>query len=100
MMLDSVENPKKPVPNEFQLTIELLHMMRCPVSRSKLSVADAQLIRQVNERIQSGWLRDRSGNEILQELDGGLVNDDGSLLFPIRRGIVTLVKDQAILVNK
>ena len=75
---------------------DLIAILRCPVSKSPLSVAPTSLIDQLNLQIEAGTLVNCVGQTVGSKLDGGLVNQDQSLLLPIRGGIVILVTDQAI----
>lgn len=72
--------------------------LRCPVEGGPLELADGELIEQMNASIASrdGVLRDWLDQPVTARLDGGLVNQSGSRIYPIRSGIPTLVADQAI----
>ena len=74
----------------------LLTMIRCPVTKSSLSVADSNLIESINKQIDNRQIVNRIGQTVESSLDGGLLNADRTLLLPIRDGIVVLVSDQAI----
>ena len=78
---------------------EVLSLLRCPISESPLSVADATLVTELNQRIAAGTLTNRLGQAIEQPFESGLVNEDGSLLFAVRGEIMVLVADQAIELN-
>ena len=77
----------------------LLELVRCPVTHSSLKLADDGLVQRINEKIQQGSLCNRAGQLLDQELEAGLVNEDRSLLLPIRGGIMIMVVDQAIELN-
>ena len=75
---------------------ELIHLIRCPVTKSDLTLAPDSMIEELNRRIESGKVVNRVGQTISEKLDGGFVNADQSLLLPVRGGIVILIADQAI----
>ncbi len=75
---------------------DLISMIRCPITKSPLSAASRTLIEQLNRQIESGTLVNRIGQTVEIKLDGGFINEDQSLLLPVRGGIVILVSDQAI----
>jgi uncharacterized protein YbaR (Trm112 family) len=75
---------------------ELLSMLRCPEDRSTLVPADNQLVEHLNAAIRRGVLVNRGGKCLEQEIDGGLIRADGSVLYPIVDGIPVLLKDEAI----
>lgn len=79
-----------------QIAPELIEMLRCPLTRSALKVADPALVQGLNEQVAIGELVNHAGQQVGESLDAGLINEAGTLLLPIRGGIVILVEDQAI----
>jgi uncharacterized protein YbaR (Trm112 family) len=75
---------------------ELLKILCCPETHQPLKPADAALVQRVNEQIQSGKLQTRGGKSITQPCDGGLVRQDGQVLYPIRQDIPILLINEAI----
>lgn len=75
---------------------ELLATLRCPESYQGLALAAESVLRQLNERVKVGQLRNRSGQIVTEPLDGGLVREDGRYLYPIRGEIPVLLVDEAI----
>lgn len=75
---------------------DLITIIRCPVTKSPLSVASTTLIEQMNQQIEAGSLVNRIGQTVNEKLDGGFVNEGQTLLLPVRDGIVILIADQAI----
>ena len=75
---------------------EVLSLLRCPVTESSLTIADAGVVDALNQQIEAGTLTNRLGQVIEQPIESGLVNEDQSLLFAVRGEIMVLVADQAI----
>ena len=75
---------------------ELLQILCCPETHQPLTPADAALVQRLNEQIDSGQLRDRSGQPVTRKFDGGLVRQDGRFLYPICQHIPILLINQAI----
>ena len=75
---------------------KLLAMLRCPVSKTPLAMADTQLIEKLNQSIQGGELRDQLDQKVTEPLQAGLVTEDGSRLYAIRNGIPDMNPDDAI----
>lgn len=71
----------------------------CPLTQQALSSADAALVERINAAIADGRARFAGGETIADRLDGGLVRDDGRLLYPIIRGIPLLTIDRAIALD-
>lgn len=78
----------------------LLPMIRCPITKLSLQVADAALIQQSNEAIQRGNLIDRGERRVEQVVDALLISQDGAWLYPVRGSIPTLIPDWAIAAEK
>ena len=73
-----------------------LDLARCPVSHSRLRLADDELVRRLNKAVQLGEVTNRIQRPVCQPVDQALINEDQSLLFPIRDDIPTLIADEAI----
>ena len=75
---------------------DLLQILACPESHQPLAEADEQLLARVNERVSSGQAKNRAGNTVREKLEGGLVRQDGKLVYPVREGIPVLLIDEGI----
>lgn len=75
---------------------ELLQMLRCPQTHSRLARADEALVERLNQAVQSGQLANQIGERIERPLRGGLVNEHQSLVYPVYDHGPTLVVDEAI----
>lgn len=75
---------------------ELLDILACPETKQSLKVADDALIARFNEAIEAGTLEKRSGEKVDSKLDGGLVREDGTVLYPILDDIPILLIEEAI----
>jgi len=75
---------------------ELLNILVCPETKQSLTVAEATLVAQLNERIAQGTLTNRAGATVTEAIDGGLVREDGCYLYPVRDDIPIMLIDEAI----
>lgn len=75
---------------------ELLDILACPETKQSLKVADDALVARFNEAIEAGTLEKRSGEKVDSKLDGGLVREDGTVLYPILDDIPILLIEEAI----
>ena len=82
------------------LDLGILALIRCPVTHSGLVIANQKTVAELNEKISKQELIDRTGKTVSRKIDSGLVNQDSSLLLPIRNGIVILIADQSIPLKK
>lgn len=79
---------------------QLLDLIVCPRDRRPLVEADAALVDRVNRAIAAGRARNVLGRAVESPIDGGLVRDDGALLYPIIDGIPVLLADEAIELDR
>lgn len=75
---------------------ELLKILCCPETHQDLKVADQSLLDKLNEQIKGGSLKCRSGKQVTEKLDGGLIRSDGKFLYPVRQDIPVMLIDEAI----
>jgi uncharacterized protein YbaR (Trm112 family) len=75
---------------------QLLKILRCPETHQELRLAEPALIDRLNRQIAAGALRNRAGQPLGEELQGGLVRADGKFLYPIRRDIPVMLINEAL----
>jgi len=75
---------------------ELLKILCCPETHQALKAAEPALIEKLNQQISAGQLRNRGGQAVNESIDGGLVREDGKMLYPIRQEIPIMLIDEAI----
>ena len=66
---------------------ELLKILCCPETKQDVAVADSSLIEKLNQKIESGQLKNRGGEAVDEKIDGGLIRSDQKYLYPIRDDI-------------
>ena len=79
---------------------ELLDILVCPEDHSRLELADDDVIAQLNLAIEAGTLTNRAGQKVESMLDGGLVREDGCVLYPIVDQIPVMLLDEAIVLDE
>ncbi len=75
---------------------KLLDILACPDNHSPLSLADEQLLAKLNAAISAGKLKNKAGQPVEEPVQGGLVREDRTLLYPIVDGIPVLLIDEAL----
>jgi uncharacterized protein len=75
---------------------ELLEILCCPQSRQPLAEAPPGLVATLNQQVGARTLRNQAGKPVEEPLEGGLIREDGRLLYPIRHRIPVLLVDEAI----
>lgn len=74
-------------------------LLACPVTHQPLRPASAQLVAELNAEIARLALRDATATLIKVPLTGGLLRDDGLLLYPVRNGVAALFAGAGIAVR-
>lgn len=70
---------------------DLLKILCCPETRQSFALADAATVASLNERIAARGLKNRGGKAVTEPCEGGLVRQDGQVVYPIRQGIPILL---------
>ena len=75
---------------------ELLDILVCPETRQPLREAPPEVLAHLNAAIASGALVNRSGQRVEERLAGGLVRQDGRVLYPITDDIPIILEGESI----
>lgn len=75
---------------------ELLQILACPETKEPVHLAEKELVERVNGAIAGGKLKNQGGETVSEEIDGGLVREDGKRLYPIRDEIPIMLIEEAI----
>jgi uncharacterized protein len=75
---------------------DLLGILCCPETKQKVSVADAAVIVTLNALVTRGGLKNSGNRTVTEPFEGGLVREDGALLYPIRDNIPVMLIEEGI----
>lgn len=75
---------------------QLLEILCCPETRQDVALAPAEMVEDLNRRIEAGTLVNRTGEPVREKLDAGLLRADGKVLYPIREDIPVMLIEEAI----
>ena len=70
---------------------ELLEILACPETHQPLREAKAAEVTALNARIEAGEVTNVGGEQVEGAVDGGLVREDGRIVYPIRDNIPVLL---------
>ena len=76
-----------------------VELLRCPLTGQTVKHAPENVLRDLQQRQQSGTLRNRYG-EIAEPFESGLLTVDGAWFYPVRSGIPVMLAGEAIAVPK
>ena len=75
---------------------ELIDILVCPETRQSLTLAVADEVADINQRIARGELTTRQGRVVTEPVGGALVRADRQVFYPIRDDIPIMLVDEAI----
>ena len=78
------------------VSAELLEILVCPETKQPVALATAECLEELNQKIRSGELRNRSGEPVEKELTEALMREDGKVLYPVDDGIPVMLIDESI----
>ena len=76
-----------------------VELLRCPLTGQTVKHAPENVLRDLQQRQQSGALRNRCG-EIAEPFEDGLLTAAGAWLYPIRSGIPVMLASEAITMRE
>jgi len=76
-----------------------LELLVCPQNHLQLRSAEAPLVEQLNRAIVAGRVSNAARRSVEKPIDGGLIREDGQLLYPIVDQIPIVLADEAIAIN-
>jgi uncharacterized protein YbaR (Trm112 family) len=74
----------------------LLEILCCPVSRRPLRLLGKDQQRWLNDAIAAGSVQDVNGRAVTGALEGGLITDDGKVIYRIEDDIPVLLPEEGI----
>ena len=77
--------------------MDWISILKCPVTGSNLRPMDAAEIQRISENLLNGKTKQADGKPVKSPLVEGLINDDGSFIYPVVQGIVLLLKELALV---
>jgi uncharacterized protein YbaR (Trm112 family) len=75
---------------------DLLQILACPETHQSLSEVGGDVLKRLNEAIAEGGVTNQGGNAVEEPVKGGLLREDGKILYPIRDEIPILLVDEGI----
>ncbi|MCC6492605.1 MAG: Trm112 family protein [Pirellulales bacterium] len=75
---------------------KLLDILRCPQNRTRLHLAEPELLARINRSIEANTAVNLAGERLRKRLDGGLIREAGDLLYPVIDHIPVMLPDEAI----
>jgi len=78
---------------------DLLAILCCPETKQEIRLLEPHLVEQLNHRIEKGELHTKGGQPVTEKIDGGLLRNDGNVVYPIRDQIPIMLIEEGILIE-
>ena len=75
---------------------ELVEILVCPETKQPVSLASAEQLAAINDKVRDGSLRNRGGEAVKTALSEGLVREDGRVVYPVDEGIPVMLVEESI----
>jgi len=75
---------------------KLLEILCCPVSKTPLVRLPGDKLRKINAAVRSGELQFVHGEPVTEELQEGLMTEDGHVVYPVVDDIPLLLEEKGI----
>ena len=79
-----------------QFSQATLDMLRCPVTKSAMTVGSAEQVTALNAQIAAGTVVNQLGQSVTESVEGILLSADGKIGCAVRAGIIQMIADEAI----
>lgn len=79
---------------------DLLAILCCPETKQDIRLLEPNIVEQLNHRITKGELKTKGGQSVTEKIDGGLLRNDGAVVYPIRDQIPIMLLEEGILVEE
>lgn len=80
----------------MSISKDLLAILCCPETKLPVMMADAVLIKKLNEAVARGGLMNAGKKPVAEQLQDGLVRTDLKILYPIRENIPVMLIEEGI----
>ena len=91
---------EKETRNKGTIDKDLLAILCCPETKQEVSLIDSRTLDQLNAEIEKGELQNTAGNLGKEKLDGGLIRNDGKVVYPIRDQIPIMLIEEGIVLKE
>ena len=75
---------------------KLLEILCCPVSKTPLTVLGQEKLDKLNAAITSNEALYVGGDKVTQQLQEGLITEDGKVIYPVQDDIPILLEEKGI----
>ena len=79
---------------------DLLAILCCPETKQGIRLLEPNLVEKLNQRIAKGELKTKGGLSVTEKIDGGLLRNDETVVYPIRDQIPIMLIEEGIVIEK
>ena len=79
---------------------DLLAILCGPETKQDIRLLEPSSVKKLNQRIEKGELKTKGGQSVSEKIDGGLLRNDGTVVYPIRDQIPIMLIEEGILIEE
>ncbi|GJL60627.1 MAG: hypothetical protein NPIRA03_34840 [Nitrospirales bacterium] len=83
-----------------EIAADLLAILCCPETKQEVCLLDPTVVEHLNQRISKGELKTKGGHPVTEQIDGGLLRKDKTVIYPIRDQIPIMLIEEGIPIEK
>ncbi len=84
----------------MSLDKKLLEVLCCPITKVPVIMLEENELKELNEQIQKGRIKDKGGEKIESPIEEALITEDRQTIYPIQTGIPIMLEDRGIPANQ
>ena len=78
------------------ISSNLLDILCCPETKEDVALVTEDMVKKINAKIESGGVKNRGGQPVMEKIESGLLRKDGRILYPIRDDIPVMLIDEGL----
>lgn len=81
---------------EWPPYMAMIHKLRCPESGQTLMIANAAVLKAINDAVDLGTAINASGQPVTEKVTDALIRQDQKMVYQVRDGVPILLAEEGI----
>lgn len=88
--------PEDTTKGKGEIAADLLAILCCPETKQEVGLLDQAVVQRLNQKISKRELKTKGGQLVTEQIDGGLLRKDNTVVYPIRDQIPIMLIEEGI----